>query len=111
MKGREVFRMAVTSAARDISTIVDQAGLTFDDIDHFLLHQANLRINEAIREHLNQPESKFPTNVQRFGNTSSASTPLLLDEGIRQGRIKRGDLILFSAFGAGFVTGTAIIKY
>ena len=111
MKGREVFRMAVTSAARDISAIVDQAGLTFDDIDHFLLHQANLRINEAIREHLNQPESKFPTNVQRFGNTSSASTPLLLDEGIRQGRIKRGDLILFSAFGAGFVTGTAIIKY
>lgn len=111
MKGREVFRMAVTSAARDIASIVKDAGLTFDDIDHFLLHQANLRINEAIREHLNQPQEKFPTNVQRFGNTSSASIPLLLDEGIREGRIKHGDTILLSAFGAGFVTGTAIIKY
>ena len=111
MKGREVFRMAVTSAARDITKVVTDAGLTFDDIDHFLLHQANLRINEAIRENLRQPEEKFPTNVQRFGNTSSASIPLLLDEGIREGRIKHGDTILLSAFGAGFVTGTAIIKY
>ncbi len=111
MKGREVFRMAVTSAARDIKKIVEQAGMTFDDIDHFLLHQANLRINEAIRENLRQPEEKFPTNVQRFGNTSSASIPLLLDEGVRTGRIKRGDKILMSAFGAGFVTGTAIVRY
>ena len=111
MKGREVFRMAVTSASRDISQAVDSAGLSFDDIDHFLLHQANLRINEAIRENLKQPERKFPTNVQRFGNTSSASIPLLLDEGVRQGSIRRGDTMLFSAFGAGFVTGTMILKY
>ena len=111
MKGREVFRMAVTSASRDISQVVADAGLTFDDIDYFLLHQANLRINEAIRENLKQPEEKFPTNVQRFGNTSSAAIPLLLDEGVREGRIKRGDLLLMSAFGAGFVTGTAIVRY
>ncbi|MBO4587179.1 MAG: ketoacyl-ACP synthase III [Bacteroidales bacterium] len=111
MKGREVFRMAVTTAARDIAQVTADAGLTFDDIDHFLLHQANLRINEAIRENLKQPESKFPTNVQRFGNTSSASIPLLLDEGIREGRIKHGDTILMSAFGAGFVSGIVIFKY
>ena len=60
MRGREVFRTAVVSAARDIKSIVEQCGLTLDDIDHFLLHQANLRINEAIRENLRQPESKFP---------------------------------------------------
>ena len=111
MKGREVFRMAVTSAARDIAEVAASAGLTLDDIDHFLLHQANLRINEAIRENLKQPQEKFPTNVQRFGNTSSASIPLLLDEGVRQGSIRRGDTMLFSAFGAGFVTGTMILKY
>lgn len=111
MKGREVFRMAVTSAARDIAQVTASAGLTLDDIDHFLLHQANLRINDAIRENLKQPEEKFPTNVQRFGNTSSASIPLLLDEGVREGRIKRGDTILMSAFGAGFVSGIAILKY
>jgi len=111
MKGREVFRMAVTTAARDIASVTADAGLTFDDIDHFLLHQANLRINEAIRENLKQPESKFPTNVQRFGNTSSASIPLLLDEGVREGKIKRGDTILMSAFGAGFVSGIVILKY
>ncbi len=111
MKGREVFRMAVTSASRDIAEVVADAGMTLDDIDHFLLHQANLRINEAIRETLHQPEEKFPTNVQRFGNTSSASIPLLLDEGVREGRIKHGDTLLLSAFGAGFVTGTAIIRY
>lgn len=111
MKGREVFRMAVTSAARDIASVSASAGLSLDDIDHFLLHQANLRINEAIRENLRQPQEKFPTNVQRFGNTSSASIPLLLDEGIREGRIKQGDTILMSAFGAGFVSGIAILKY
>lgn len=111
MKGREVFRMAVTTAARDIAQVTADAGLTFDQIDHFLLHQANLRINEAIRENLKQPESKFPTNVQRFGNTSSASIPLLLDEGIKEGNIKHGDTILMSAFGAGFVSGIVILKY
>ncbi len=111
MKGREVFRMAVSSASRDIQQVVANAGLELGDIDHFLLHQANLRINEAIRENLGQPEEKFPTNVQRFGNTSSASIPLLLDEGIREGKIRRGHKVLMSAFGAGFVTGTLILKY
>ncbi len=111
MKGREVFRMAVTSAARDISSVTASVGLTLEDIDHFLLHQANLRINEAIRENLHQPQEKFPTNVQRLGNTSSASIPLLLDEGVREGKIKRGDTILMSAFGAGFVSGIVILKY
>ena len=111
MKGREVFRMAVTAAANDIKDVIAKAGLTPDDVDHFLLHQANLRIIESIRTTLGQPHEKFPTNVERCGNTSSASVPLLLDEEVRAGRIKRGDTILFSAFGAGFVTGTALIKY
>ena len=111
MKGREVFRMAVTSATHDIRQLVEEQGMTLDEVDHFLLHQANLRINDAIRTNLGLPEEKFPTNVQRFGNTSSASIPLLLDEGVREGRIQRGDTLVLSAFGAGFVTGVMMLKY
>ena len=103
--------MAVTSAQRDIRDVVEMAGLLLGDIDHFLLHQANMRILEAIKQNFDLPQERFLHNIERRGNTSSASIPLLLDEGVREGRIKHGDTLLLSAFGAGFVTGTAIIKY
>ncbi len=111
MKGREVFRMAVASAQRDIKECIEKAGLAKEDIDHFLLHQANMRIIEAIKQNLQLPDERFHHNIERRGNTSSASIPLLLDEIIREGKVKRGDLMLFNGFGAGFVTGTAIIRY
>ena len=111
LKGREVFRNAVNCAQRDIADVIAKAGLTADDIDHFLLHQANLRIVEAIREHMGLPEERFHSNIQRRGNTSSASIPILLDEVVREGKIKRGDLLLFDGFGAGFVTGAAVVRY
>lgn len=111
MKGREVFRMAVASAQRDIKDCIEKAGLAKEDIDHFLLHQANMRIIEAIKQNLQLPDERFHHNIERRGNTSSASIPLLLDEIIREGKVKRGDLMLFNGFGAGFVTGTAIIRY
>ena len=110
MKGREVFRMAVASAQRDIKDCIEKAGLAKEDIDHFLLHQANMRIIEAIKQNLQLPDERFH-NIERRGNTSSASIPLLLDEIVREGKVKRGDLMLFNGFGAGFVTGTAIIRY
>lgn len=111
LKGREVFRMAVMSAQRDIKEVVEKAGLRLEDIDHFLLHQANLRIVDAIKQNFDLPQERFHTNIQRRGNTSSASIPVLLDEVVREGKVKRGDLMVFNGFGAGFVTSAAVVRY
>ncbi|MBQ9417516.1 MAG: ketoacyl-ACP synthase III [Bacteroidales bacterium] len=111
LKGREVFRMAVNSAQRDIKDVVAKAGLKLEDIDHYLLHQANLRIVDAIKQTFDLPEERFHTNIQRRGNTSSASIPVLLDEVVREGKVKRGDLMVFNGFGAGFVTSAAVVRY
>ena len=111
LKGREVFRMAVTSAQRDIRDVVEKAGMQLEDIDHFLLHQANQRIIDAIKQDFDLPPERFHSNIQKRGNTSSASIPMLLDEEIREGRIKRGDLMVFNGFGAGFVTSAAVMRY
>lgn len=111
MNGREVFRMAVETSQRDLRAVIEEAKLTPDNIDLFLLHQANLRIINSIREHLAQPEYKFPTNIERMGNISSASIPILIDELYSSGRLKKGDMLALSAFGAGFVSGSAVIKW
>ena len=111
LKGREVFRMAVTSAQRDIRDVVSKAGLQLEDIDHYLLHQANLRIVDAIKQNFDLPQERFHTNIHKRGNTSSASIPILLDEIIREGKVKRGDLMVFNGFGAGFVTSAAVVRY
>ena len=111
LRGREVFRLAVESSKVDLMEVMQQAGIQPDDADYFLLHQANIRIINAIREQLGQPEEKFPSNIERYGNTSSASIPILLDELSRSGRIKGNSLLALSAFGAGFVTGAAILRW
>ncbi|MCR4658858.1 MAG: ketoacyl-ACP synthase III [Bacteroidales bacterium] len=111
LKGREVFRMAVSSAQRDIKEVVQMAGLKLEDIDYFLLHQANMRILEAIKQNFDLPQERFLHNIERRGNTSSASIPVLLDEKIREGVIKRGDTMVFNGFGAGFVTSAAVMRY
>ncbi len=111
LKGREVFRMAVSSAQRDIKEVVQMAGLKLEDIDFFLLHQANMRILEAIKQNFDLPQERFLHNIERRGNTSSASIPVLLDEKIREGVIKRGDTMVFNGFGAGFVTSAAVMRY
>ena len=77
----------------------------------YLLHQANLRIIDSIREHLEQPKEKFPTNLQKYGNTSSASIGILIDEMSRAGELKDGSTLILSAFGGGFVTAAAILKW
>lgn len=111
MKGQEVFRVAVSSSVRDIEAVLAQSGKSHDDVSWYMLHQANLRIIDAIRHFSKQNEEKFPFNVDRYGNTSSASIPLLLDEYNREGKLKKGDLIVFSAFGAGFTTAAAVYEW
>ena len=111
MNGKEVFKTAVLSSSRDIKMLLDEACLKPSDIKYYVLHQANLRIIEAIANWLKLDMSHFPTNIERCGNTSSASVPLLLDELASDGKLQKGDKILMSAFGAGFTTGACIIEW
>ncbi|MBQ8811843.1 MAG: ketoacyl-ACP synthase III [Bacteroidales bacterium] len=111
MKGQDVFKFAVKAASKDISRALVETGLDAGQIDFYLLHQANIRIINAIQEYLEQPEEKFPANIEDHGNSSSASCPILLDECNRKGLFKRGDLVAMSAFGAGFVSGAALFEW
>lgn len=111
MRGQDVFKFAVKASSGDIKYLLDKLGMSADSIDHYLLHQANIRIINTIREFLDQPESKFPTNVESHGNSSSASCPILLDECNRNGILKRGEMLALSAFGAGFTSGAVIMEW
>ena len=111
MQGREVFRFAVTASVEDIHAVLAEAGLGVEDVDYYMIHQANLRIVEGIRNRLGAPESKFPTNIEDHGNSSSASCPILLDECKRKGLFKSGDKLIFSAFGAGLLTAAALVEW
>ncbi|MGI5898421.1 MAG: beta-ketoacyl-ACP synthase III [Christensenellales bacterium] len=111
MNGQEVYKFAVSSAVRDIRELLEKSGMNPDDIGHYILHQANLRISESARKRLDQPAEKFPSNIGEYGNTSSASVPLLLDELNRQGKLLDGENIIMSAFGAGLVTGTCLLRW
>ena len=111
MQGQEVYKFAVSSASADIRAVLEQANVKADDVSMFLLHQANMRIVEAVRARMKQPEEKFPTCIQHTGNVSSACIPVLLDERNREGRLKHGDLLMLSAFGAGLVTGACLLRW
>lgn len=111
MNGPEVFKLAVSNSTNDIDIVLKEAGMTADDIDYFCLHQANIRIIELIRRFVNQDKSKFPVNLNKYGNTSSASIPILLDEMNRGGKFKPGDMLLLSAFGAGFTTAACVLRW
>ncbi|MBR2128337.1 MAG: 3-oxoacyl-ACP synthase, partial [Bacteroidales bacterium] len=111
MKGQDVFKFAVKASSKDITGILKETGLTADDVDHYMLHQANIRIINAIQEYLGQPSDKFPVNIEDHGNSSSSCCPILLDECSRSGLLKKGDLIAMSAFGAGFVSGAVLFEW
>ena len=111
MNGKEIYKLAVSASTSEINLILQEAGLKADDIDYFICHQANLRIIETIRQNLNQTEDKFPHNIEKYGNTASASILILLDELNKSKKIKSGDLIVLSAFGAGFTTGACILSW
>jgi len=111
MNGQEVFKFAVRKVPECIFEVLDKANLKPSDIDCYILHQANYRIIQSIAKKLDLPMEKFPSNVDRCGNTSAASIPVLLDETKKQGKIKPGDLILLAGFGAGLTWGSAILKW
>lgn len=111
MRGREVFKHAVTNSNRDIKVLLEKTGLQPSDIKYYVLHQANKRIIDSIRNFLGVEEERVPHNVERYGNISSAALPALLDELNREGKLQKGDKLVFSAFGAGFTTGACIIEW
>lgn len=111
MNGQEIFKFAVTRSLRDVEAVMDESALTADAVDYFVLHQANRRILDAVRARLKQPEEKFPVNITDHGNTSSACIPVLLSEMEGDGRLKKGQTLVLSAFGAGLTTGAAVLQY
>jgi len=110
MAGREVFKHAVRSMAEAADRALDMARINSGDIDLLIPHQANLRIIEATAKHASIPMSKVYVNVDRFGNTSSASIPIALDEAIQKGIVGEGSLVLMVAFGAGFTWASSVVR-
>jgi 3-oxoacyl-[acyl-carrier-protein] synthase-3 len=110
MEGREVFKFAVTRLPRSVKAACDKAKVALGDIDWFIAHQANQRINEAVADKLKLPVEKFPSNIDRFGNTSAATIPILMDEMRRDGRLREGQLVCLMALGAGFHWGSVLIR-
>ncbi len=111
MDGRPVFKWAIRMLAETVADVLQQAHLGLDDVDLVIFHQANMRIiNSAVKD-LGLDPAKVFNNLDRFGNTSSASIPLAIDEAFRQGRIHRGDLLLFSGFGGGLAWGTVLMRW
>lgn len=110
MNGQEVFKFAVRTLGSSLKRTIYQAGLTPDDIDLFIPHQANARIIEAAARQMRVPLDKFYLNLDRYGNTSAASVPLALVEAIEEGCLKDGDLVAMCAFGAGLTWATAVMQ-
>jgi len=111
MAGREVFKAAVRSMAEAADQALARAGLTGEDIDLFIPHQANMRIIEATARYASVPMEKVFVNVDRYGNMSSATIPVALDEAIEQGRLKPGSHVLMVAFGAGFTSASSVLRW
>jgi len=111
MDGKEVFRKAVRVVVESAERALADAGLGVDDIDLFVPHQANLRIIQAACQRLGIPEERTAVVIDRYGNTSSASVPLALDDALAHGRAKSGDNILFSGFGGGMTWASAVLRW
>ena len=111
MDGQEVFRFAVKKVPECVRQLLDETGTDIEDIKYFVLHQANYRIFESVAKRLKQPMEKFPMNIDRYGNTSGASVPLMLDELNREGKLNRGDKIILAGFGGGLTWGAALLEW
>jgi len=111
MNGQETFKFAVSTIVREVNAILNDNNLTYDNISYFVLHQANTRIIQFAAKKLGVDIRKFPSNIEKYGNTSSASVPVMLDELNRNGALKKGDLLVLSAFGGGLTAGTCLIKW
>ena len=111
MKGREVFRHAVVNLAQVLNEVLSDAGLTAAEVDWVVPHQANARILDATAKKLGLPSEKVVVTVDRHANTSAASVPLAFDTAVKDGRIKRGDIVVLEAMGGGFTWGAAALRY
>lgn len=111
MQGQEVFKFAVNAICADLKDVIEEANITEEDIDYVLLHQANMRIIDAAKNKLNIAKEKYLANIEEYGNTSSATIPILLDESNRNNLFKKGDILAFSAFGGGLTTGACVIRW
>jgi 3-oxoacyl-[acyl-carrier-protein] synthase-3 len=111
MDGKEVFRHAVTRMPESVRKVLATVGAEPRDLALLLPHQANLRISEAVQKQLELRDDQVYNNIQRYGNTTAATIPILLDECVRSGRVKSGDLLVMTAFGAGFSWGSAACRW
>lgn len=111
MNGRMVFKHAVTRMPESVRTALDAHGLTIDDIDLLIAHQANLRINQMVAHELGLGPDRVYNNIERFGNTTAATIPIAIDECVQLRRLERGDLLMLTAFGSGFTWGSAIVRW
>jgi 3-oxoacyl-[acyl-carrier-protein] synthase III len=111
MNGKEVYKFATREVPEVLTECLEAAGMTVDQVDWLLLHQANIRIMESVAKRLDIPMEKVITNLNEYGNTSAASIPLALDEAVRAGKVKPGDVIACAGFGAGLSWGAAIFKW
>ncbi len=111
MKGNEVFKVAVKTLENLVDDVMEKNELEKGQIDWLIPHQANIRIISATAKRLEMPMERVILTVREHGNTSAASVPMALDTAIRDGRIKRGDLLLLEAFGGGFTWGASLIRY
>merc|ERR550537_91013 len=111
MNGREVYTFATRSVPVVLKEALANAGMTADDVDWLLLHQANIRIMETVAKKLGIPMEKVLSNLDEYGNTSAGSIPLALDEAVRSGKVKEGDIVATAGFGAGLSWGSAILRW
>ncbi len=111
MDGKQVFRHAVERMIGSLMQVMNDERVTLKDIDLFVFHQANLRINQYIAQQIGAPVEKLISNIQRYGNTTAASVPIALSEAVQEGKIKRGDLVCLAAFGSGFTWASALLKF
>ena len=111
MDGPAVYKFAVKTVPKAINELLDEIGWSADDVDVYVLHQANIRIIESVAKRLKQPMDKFPTNLQQCGNISAASVPILLDKVRKDGMIKHEEKIILSGFGAGLTWGACAIEW
>lgn len=111
MDGQAVFKFAVRRVPQVIEEVLEKNGIHKEAISRYILHQANRRIVEAVARRLEEPGEKFPMNLQHYGNTSSASIPILLDELNRSGQLKKGQKIVLAGFGGGLTWGAAVTEW
>jgi 3-oxoacyl-[acyl-carrier-protein] synthase III len=111
MEGREVFKHAVVRMPQSVHAALEANGLTIEDVDLLIAHQANLRINEMVGRQLGLPDDRVYNNIQRYGNTTAATIPIALTEAVDRGLLNRGDLLVLTAFGSGFTWASAAVRW